>query len=392
MSSKFETFKTVGGNPDKHYAILRVAKLKTKGSVAAALSHNLRERETLNADKERFYENTILKGADTVQGGLQTWNARAPEKVRINAVHGLEYFVGGSPDRLNAMSRTEQNAYFSKALEWFEDRHGAENIISAVVHRDETTPHMQIIVIPLDERNKLNARALVGGKDNLRQLQTNFAEQVGVEFGLQRGIERSNARHHTIKEYYARAQTPLKDDLTLPERRVAGGLWSTSETDEEWRQRASEAAIDQTYSVNAHLVEENIRLNRKILAETANHEREKQSANMALDFLRIGVGVVKNGVESFELDDLRLMAKIFNSYLSRWDEVQVDTIKAVLPDFLIEVIQSENGDYAILTCDLENIGCGNWRGHTHQQLDQLVDVSLRSEQKYSNDLDNGLKL
>jgi len=36
MGSKFETFKTVGGNPDKHYAILRVAKLKTKGSVAAA--------------------------------------------------------------------------------------------------------------------------------------------------------------------------------------------------------------------------------------------------------------------------------------------------------------------------------------------------------------------
>lgn len=392
MHSKFETFKTVGGNPDKHYAILRVAKLKTKGSVAAALSHNLRERETLNADKERFHENTILKGADTVQGGLQAWDVRAPEKVRINAVHGLEYFVGGSPDRINAMSRTEQDAYFSKALEWFEDRHGAENIISAVVHRDETTPHMQIIVIPLDERNKLNARALVGGKDNLRQLQTNFAEQVGLEFGLQRGIERSNARHHTIKEYYARAQTPLKDDLTLPERRVTGDLGLASETDEEWRQRASEMAIDQIYSVNAHLVEENIRLNRKILAESANHESEKHSANMALDFLGIGIDVVKNGVENFELDDLRLMAKTFNSYLSRWNEELVDTVKAVLPDLLIEVVQSEDGDYAILTSDLENIGRGNWRGYTHQQLDKRVDASLRPEQKYSDDLDGSLKL
>jgi len=391
MSSKFETFKTVGGNPDKHYAILRVAKLKTKGSVAAALSHNLRERETLNADKERFHENTILKGADTVQGGLQAWDARAPEKVRINAVHGLEYFVGGSPDRINAMSRTEQDAYFSKALEWFEERHGAENIISAVVHRDETTPHMQIIVIPLDERNKLNARSLVGGKDNLRQLQTNFAEQVGLEFGLQRGIERSNARHHTIKEYYARAQKPLKDDLTLPERRVAGGIRSTSETDEEWRQRASEAAIDQIYSVNAHLVEENVRLNRKILAESANHEREKQSANMALGFLRVGIGVVKRGVENYKLDDLRLMAKIFNSYQSRWDEEQVETVKAVLPDLSIEVVQSEDGDYAILTSDLENIGRGNWRGYTHQQLDKRVDASLRPEHKYSDDLDGSLK-
>jgi len=392
MSSKFETFKTVGGNPNAHYAILRVAKLKTKGSVAAALSHNLRERETLNADKERLHENTILKGADTVQDGLQAWDARAPEKVRINAVHGLEYFVGGSPDRINAMSRTQQDAYFSKALEWFEDRHGAENIISAVVHRDETTPHMQIIVIPLDERNKLNARALVGGKDNLRQLQTNFAEHVGLEFGLQRGIERSNARHHTIKEYYTRAQKPLKDDLTLPERRVAGGIGSTSETDEEWRQRASEAAIDQIYSVNAHLVEENVRLNRKILAESAKHEREKQSANMALGFLRVGIGVVKRGVENYKLDDLRLMAKIFNSYQSRWDEEQVDTVKAVLPDLSIEVVQSEDGDYAILTSDLENIGRGNWRGYTHQQLDKRVHASLRSEHKHSDNLGGCLKL
>lgn len=392
MSSKFETFKTVGGNPDKHYAILRVAKLKTKGSVAAALSHNLRERETLNADKERFHENTILKGADTVQGGLQAWDARAPEKVRINAVHGLEYFVGGSPDRINAMSRTEQDAYFSKALEWFEDRHGAENIISAIIHRDETTPHMQIIVIPLDERNKLNARALVGGKDNLRQLQTNFAEQVGLEFGLQRGIERSNARHHTIKEYYARAQTPLKDDLTLPERRVAGGIGSTSETDEEWRQRASEAAIDQIYSVNAHLVEENIRLNRKILAETANHESEKHSASMALGFLRIGIGGVKNGIDDYSSDDLRKMAAVYNFYQSRWDEDQLNAVKEVLPDLSIEVIKSEDGDYAILTYDLENIGRGNWRGYTHQQLDIRVNTSAQIAKKHSDNLDGGLKL
>jgi len=392
MSSKFETFKTVGGNPDQHYAILRVAKLKTKGSVAAALSHNLRERETLNADKERFHENTILKGADTVQGGLQAWDARAPEKVRINAVHGLEYFVGGSPDRINAMSRTEQDSYFSKALEWFEERHGAENIISAVIHRDETTPHMQIIVIPLDERNKLNARALVGGKDNLRQLQTNFAEQVGLEFGLQRGIERSNARHHTIKEYYARAQTPLKDDLTLPERRVVGVIGSTSETDEEWRQRASEAAIDQIYSVNAHLVEENIRLNRKILAETANHESKKHTASIALGFLRIGISGVKNGIDDYSSDDLRKMAAVYNSYQNRWDEDQLNAVKEVLPDLSIEVIKSEDGDYAILTSDLKNIGRGNWRGYTHQQLDKRVHASLRSEQKHSDDLDGSLKL
>jgi len=113
---------------------------------------------------------------------------------------------------------------------------------------------------------------------------------------------------------------------------------------------------------------------------------------MALDFLRIGVGVVKNGVENFELDNLRVMAKIFNSYQGRWNEEQVNTVKAVLPYLSIEVIQSEDGDYAILTSDLENIGRGNWRGYTYQQLDKRVDAFLQSEQKYSDDLDGSLKL
>ncbi|RJE16469.1 hypothetical protein PHISCL_11194, partial [Aspergillus sclerotialis] len=65
------------------------------------------------------------------------------------------------------MGRDEQNNYFRRALDWLKDRHGAENVLSAVVHRDETTPHMQVLVIPLDARGKLNARELVGGKDKL---------------------------------------------------------------------------------------------------------------------------------------------------------------------------------------------------------------------------------
>jgi hypothetical protein len=80
---------------------------------------------------------------------IAAWEARAPEKIRKNAVHALEYFVGASPEKMAVMSRTQQDAYFRKALDWFEERHGKDNVLSAVIHRDETTPHMQILVIPL---------------------------------------------------------------------------------------------------------------------------------------------------------------------------------------------------------------------------------------------------
>lgn len=132
----------------RSFAILRCAKIKTLGNMGASLQHTFRERDTPNADTRRTPDNTILVGGDTSQAVLDAWKDRAPEKIRSNAVHGLEYFVGGSPEALKAMSRQEQDAYFSAALDWLKARHGAENVLSAVIHRDETTPHMTVMTIP----------------------------------------------------------------------------------------------------------------------------------------------------------------------------------------------------------------------------------------------------
>ena len=147
-----------GRVPQPRFAILRCAKLKKPANMAASLQHTFRERETPNADLERTPENTILHGPDTSEAVLDAWRERAPEKIRANAVHGLEYFIGASPEAMHAMSPQEQDAYFRGALDWLKERHGAENVLSAVVHRDESTPHMTVMTIPLDEHGKLNAR------------------------------------------------------------------------------------------------------------------------------------------------------------------------------------------------------------------------------------------
>lgn len=241
---QYEWLRNQGSRPagERRYAILRVAKIKTKGHLGAALAHNFRERHTANADAARQGDNTVLKGPGNGQDVIAAWEARAPEKIRKNAVHALEYFVGASPEKMANMNRSQQDAYFRKALDWFEARHGADNVLSAVIHRDETTPHLQLLVIPLDHRGKLNARELVGGKATLSKMQTDFAREVGQNFGLERGRERSQATHQTIKEYYARANAPVEADFRLPERQKGNLLGVGRESDEEWRQRATEAA------------------------------------------------------------------------------------------------------------------------------------------------------
>lgn len=228
----------------RSFAIMRTAKIKTLGNMGASLSHTFRERDTPNADPDRIHDNTVLVGADNVAGVMKSWHNQAPDKIRKNAVHGLEYFVGGSPHHINGMTRQEQDQYFTKALDWLKDRHGDENILSAVIHRDETTPHLTVMTIPIDEKGKLNARHFVGSKKDLSQLQTDFAENVGAEFGFERGVRRSQAKHQRVKRFYDALQHTPETILKLPERDLGRFLGIGKEKDAEYRERLSVASVD----------------------------------------------------------------------------------------------------------------------------------------------------
>ena len=89
-------------------------------------------------------------------------------------------------------------------------RHGSENVVGWSIHRDEQAPHLAVYVVPLKD-GKLNAKHFTGGKKVLSQLQTDFAKDVGLRYGLERGIEGSQAKHQTVKEFYAQVNQPIKE-------------------------------------------------------------------------------------------------------------------------------------------------------------------------------------
>jgi hypothetical protein len=128
--------------------------------------------------------------------------------VRKNAVLAIEYFIGASPEWFIEQSAQTREAYFDKAEKWLTERHGAENVISFTRQYDETSPHVCAYVVPIDPNGKLNCSHFLDGRTKLSQMQSEFAEQVGQAFGLERGIEGSGAKHVTIKQYYAQIQAP----------------------------------------------------------------------------------------------------------------------------------------------------------------------------------------
>ena len=81
---------------------------------------------------------------------------------------------------------------------------------------DESTPHIHAYVVPIDEQGHLNAKRYTGGRDALIRLQTSFVGEM-KEFGLKRGMERSNATASDISRYHTYLKQTVSDTLPEPE-------------------------------------------------------------------------------------------------------------------------------------------------------------------------------
>lgn len=191
------------------FAIMRCKKLASMGSVAGALRHCYRERETPNADPERTPTNEHAAATSTDQA-MGRMRALLPEKRRRDAVLAVEYLMTASPEWWQEASRKQQDEFFRRSRQWLADKYGADRIVTATIHRDETTPHLSAFVVPLTRDGRLSAREFVGGRQKMRDDQTSYAAAV-ADLGLSRGIEGSRARHQSIRDYYAALKRPVAD-------------------------------------------------------------------------------------------------------------------------------------------------------------------------------------
>ncbi len=122
-------------------------------------------------------------------------------KIKDDAVLINSFILGSDKEFFEGLSPEEQRQFFTDCTEFFAERYGEENIISAVVHVDETSPHLHLNLIPVLD-GRLCSKQLFD-RVALRELQTDFHEAVGKKWGLQRGKEGSTAKHKPTAEYKA---------------------------------------------------------------------------------------------------------------------------------------------------------------------------------------------
>ena len=214
------------------YAIMRCAKLKGMGSVAASLQHCFRERETLNADPERTPNNEHLAASST-DSAMGKLRELLPEKRRKDAVLAIEYVMTASPDWWERATESQQKEFVTESKNWLEAKYGAENVIAMSVHRDELTPHLSAFVVPKTKDGRLSAKEFIGNKTLMSKDQTSFASAV-KHLGLKRGLEGSRATHQRVKSHYKaineveRPSTPVLSLEDLQPQKIPSEYLSTT--------------------------------------------------------------------------------------------------------------------------------------------------------------------
>ena len=149
-----------------NYAIMRIEKRKL-GSVGRIGNPDI--------DPSRTHQNYhIIEPPSKYRKAVLDRIESVGAKRRKDSVVMQDCFVGGTPDWLKGKTVEEQREYFDYAYRFFEDSFGKENIISAVVHLDEATPHMHLCFVPITKKGRLSSKEIIGGPKGLVNWQDKF--------------------------------------------------------------------------------------------------------------------------------------------------------------------------------------------------------------------------
>ena len=193
------------------YAILRFE--KHKGTPARAMeAHHERQKEKYasnpDIDTAKSRNNFhIVKPQGRYYHFIQSRIEQAGCRTRKDSTRFVDTLITASPEFFKGKSIKETAAFFQRAADFLIQRVGKENIISAVVHMDEKTPHLHLTFVPLTKDNRLCAKEILGGRADLSRWQDDFySHMIQVYPDLERGESaRETGRKHIPTRIFKQA-------------------------------------------------------------------------------------------------------------------------------------------------------------------------------------------
>ena len=200
------------------YAIVRNEKLTRAKAQGICVHNDRRARNHTNKDidPERTHLNYYLKKNEL--NYVKEFD-KLKEKnnlkgmIRSNSIIMCEMVFTSDKEFFDEIGDKETRRYFEECYKFACNYKnlGEQNIVSSVVHNDETVPHMHLIYIPVvhtkdkdgNDIDKVCSRDFWRSRDSYRQLQNDFHKYITSKgFELDRGlpVEETGAKHENIED------------------------------------------------------------------------------------------------------------------------------------------------------------------------------------------------
>lgn len=204
---------------------------KAKGASDARMSDHIERRVIAsNVDPTRTHLNQELvqlpEGVTERDEAIahRIKSAGIKRKITPDQVRAIRVMLSGThEDMMKIQQDGRIGEWCNDSMQWLHKTFGKENTVSAVLHMDETTPHIHATIVPIvtGERRKAKQKKPTESKrtyrkkadavrlcaddvlnrDKLVTYHDDYAK-VMQKYGLQRGVRGSEARHTTTAQYY----------------------------------------------------------------------------------------------------------------------------------------------------------------------------------------------
>ena len=192
------------------YFVLHMDKFK-KEAIRGIQSHNRREREShsnpdIDYDRSsanyELHESASTNYTEAIQRRIDA--LQLAKAVRKDAVRMCGLIVTSDSAFFQSLSPEDTRRFFEESKAFLMDFVGAENVVSAMVHMDEKTPHMHFFHVPVTQDGRLNANKIYT-RQSLRKLQSELPAYLQSRgFAIERGVEQtpgSAKKHLDTREF-----------------------------------------------------------------------------------------------------------------------------------------------------------------------------------------------
>jgi hypothetical protein len=231
-------------------------------------------------------------------------NYKGTKTIRKDAVKNVELIFTSDKDFFDKLSHEDERKFFEKSLEFAQEYFGEKNIFSAIIHKDETTPHMHINLVPITKEGKLSAKEVVGNRKDLEQMQDKYFQKISKSFPeLERGKKKeiTNKIHKSLDEF--KKETAENYNYKLEEKKEIQQIYQNAKGNilnskvsiekEDLKKIATKAievtkidlVLDKYKQENKELKKENLKLtnNNRFLAPYVNKSNELRQENSMLE-------------------------------------------------------------------------------------------------------------